>query len=390
MEIVYVGAFRLPNRDAAAARVLSVGKALRDLGHVVTFLSWGGEYAPSHKQADGSYHVNGMHYIITEDLDGNSFTERINRRFNRGKKSLAIIKSLKEKPDVIITYNVSNGFNKKIIRHCKINGIKLISDLTEWYDNNELKYIDILPNYINMTHTYRKIKNLISISSFFKDYYNTSHSILLPALTDLSDKKWSTPKNKDIPEYDGVTLIYAGNPAKKDKVHAVINVVNSLVKEGLQLRFLIIGIDKDKYLSKYGDLLLDKDLSNNINFLGRVSQEEVPAYYKAADFMILVRESNRKSNAGFPTKFAESYSAGVPVIANATSDIQLYLRDHENGILLKSDSYDDITDSLRYIHDKLSKEDISAMKREAKITGETFFDYRSYIPGLKLFLESLY
>lgn len=241
-----------------------------------------------------------------------------------------------------------------------------------------------------MTRTYRKVKNLIPISSFFKDYYNTSHSILLPALTDLNDQKWSTPKNKDIPEYDGVTLIYAGNPAKKDKIHSVINVVNSLVKEGLLLRFLIIGVDKNKYLSKYGDLLLDKDLSNNIIFLGRVGQEEVPAYYKAADFMILVRESNRKSNAGFPTKFAESYSAGIPVIANATSDIQLYLRNRANGILLKSDSCEDIADSLRYIHDKLSKEDISAMKREAKITGENYFDYRSYIPGLKLFFESLY
>lgn len=390
MKVLYVGAFRLPNRDAAAARVLSIGRALHELGHIVSFLSWGGEYDHSQKQADGSFRVNGMHYIITDELDGNSFTERINRRFNRGKKSLAIIKKLKEKPNVIITYNVPNGFNKKIIRYCHINGIKLIGDLTEWYDNNELKYIDIFPNYINMTRTYRKVKNLILISSFFKDYYNASHSILLPALTDLNDQKWSTPKNKDIPEYDGVTLIYAGNPAKKDKVHTVINVVNSLVKEGLRLRFIIIGIDKNKYVSEYSNLLVDKDLSTNIIFLGRVNQEEVPSYYKTADFMVLVRESNRKSNAGFPTKFAESYSAGVPVIANATSDILLYLRDHVNGILLKSDSCNDIADSLRYIHDKLSKEDISAMKREAKITGENYFDYRSYIPGLKLYLESLY
>ena len=44
MNILYIGAFRLPNLDAAAPRVLNNAKAMREAGHNVKFISWGGKY----------------------------------------------------------------------------------------------------------------------------------------------------------------------------------------------------------------------------------------------------------------------------------------------------------------------------------------------------------
>jgi hypothetical protein len=36
----YTGAFRFPNKDAAAARVIGNAKVLKKLGHEVVFLGW--------------------------------------------------------------------------------------------------------------------------------------------------------------------------------------------------------------------------------------------------------------------------------------------------------------------------------------------------------------
>lgn len=80
--------------------------------------------------------------------------------------------------------------------------------------------------------------------------------------------------------------------------------------------------------------------------------------YCEADFSIFVRPDRRSSHAGFPTKLAESLAAGTPVITNNTGDIGLYLKDGENGFLLKDGtqkSVKDVLDKLIQIEILLSK-----------------------------------
>ncbi len=66
-----------------------------------------------------------------------------------------------------------------------------------------------------------------------------------------------------------------------------------------------------------------------------------------ADFTVLVREDRRQSNAGFPTKFVESFASGTPVIANLTSDLGQHLRDGETGLACASNDVDSLAATLR-------------------------------------------
>jgi len=66
-----------------------------------------------------------------------------------------------------------------------------------------------------------------------------------------------------------------------------------------------------------------------------------------ADFTVLVREDRRQSNAGFPTKFVESFASGTPVIANLTSDLGQHLRDGETGLVCESNRVDSLAATLR-------------------------------------------
>lgn len=389
MNIIYLGAFRLPNYDAAAPRVLNNARALRMLGNKITFISWGGKYRQENLCNDGKYRVDGFEYIISGDLPiGGSLKERLTTKFLRGKKSFKILKSL-PKPDLIIIYNADNALSKMMIRYCKENDIKLANDMNEWYANNELHLTDFLPNYINMTRTQHRVANKIVISSFLNNYYHDSNNILVPPLCDPNEEKWAASiEDERIKPFNGITLIYAGTPARKDCVDTVINAVNALANEGESIRFLILGTTREAYLQQNSQNLKSQILHENIVFLGRVSQDLIPAYYKKADFMVLLREPTRKSMAGFPTKFTESITAGVPVITNATSDLMKYVINGKTGFLVEGYDYDSIMFTLKNSVLTLRHNDIEEMKNYVKISSSSF-DWHSYVDKFKMFLENL-
>lgn len=390
MRIVYCGSFRLPNFDAAAARVLNIARALRLAGHDVFFVSWGGEMREENRNYSGSYSIDGFPYIVTDELDfkGNLFV-KMKCRLSQGKKTKKLLKERLGLYDVIITYNCS--LIKWLIPFCRKNGIKLVTDITEWYEYNELKPV-MWPDYaLDMFYFQKRIKNKIVISQYLNKYYQSSHNIIVPATCDVSENKWHQSKIKAEEKagtFDGITLIYAGNPARKDAVHYVIGAVQRLVSEKANLRFLIIGITREKYIEHYHSLLPDGKLSGRIQFLGRVPQSEVPSYYALADFMVLLRESTRKSNAGFPTKFAESYTSGTPVIANLTSDLGMYLIDGETGFVVSEPSEEAIYQTLKRKVLSLDRNNIEIINNNVRNIAKQL-DYHTYVEPLRVFFSNL-
>lgn len=389
MKIIYIGAFRLPNLDAAAPRVLNNAKAFRSLGHEVSFISWGGQYREEDLCEDGKYRVCGFEYQISGDLPiKSSVWERLLTKVIRGKRSINLLKSM-HKPDLIIIYNADFLFTNRIIRYCKNNAIKLVNDINEWFDNNELHLQDIVLNYINMTYTQLKVKNKIVISSFLDDYYSRSYNILIPPLCDPEEPKWSIMVDDErIKPFDGITLIYAGTPGKKDCVHSVINAINFLANEGNPIRFLILGITQEAYMKEYSIFLENTTLHKNIIFLGRMSQDLIPAYYKMSDFMVLLREPNRKNMAGFPTKFAESMIAGVPVITNATSDLPKYVINGRTGFIVDGYDCESLLSTLRNSVLPLSKSEIKIMK-SCVLASNRDFDWHTQIEKFNIFISNL-
>lgn len=385
MLIDYVGSFRLPNFDAAAPRVINNAKALRAAGCEVMFISWGGAYREEDLCDDGKYRVCGFEYMISGDLPiGGSIKERFLTRLHRGQHSIDLLKSL-PRPDLIITYNASNLFTKRMIRYCEENDIKLANDVNEWYSNGELHFPDILPNYINMTRTQKRVKNKIVISSYLDKYYCDSNSILVPPLCDLEDSKWNSVVYDDrVKPFKGITLIYAGTPGKKDGLNSTVEAVIKLANEGAAVRLLVLGTTKEACLKS------DKRsyLTDSVLFLGRVSQDLVPAYYKKADFMVLLREPNRKSMAGFPTKVAESITAGIPVITNATSDLTKYVVNGKTGFISDGYGVESILSTLRKFVLPLGNSEIADLKSNVRsISG--LFDWHLYVDDFRSFIKRL-
>ncbi len=361
--MLYLGGFELPDKNAAAQRVLSIAKALREYKCEVHFC--------------GITHEN--------DCQGSVFGfdyEAIN--YPESKKAWikyalgeGVINKIKDySPDFVFCYNYPAIAQLKIINYCKAHHIKTIGDITEWYDSRDLpKKVDI---ELRMRLANKKLDGIIAISRYLSDYYSQCKSIYIPPLVDLEEKKWS--KNKIAPKDDLIRLVYVGSPGKKDRIDYVVKAFHSVKSKRLLLD--IMGITAEQYLEVYEDSDVDDD---RIHFLGRLPHVEAIEKLKASDFQLFFRDNTRVNNAGFPTKYVESVSAGVAVITNRISNVCDYLKDGINGFVVDDISDESLVDVLNKVA-ALSREEIDVLKKNS---GEISFDYKCFSSQLWSFLHSI-
>ena len=248
-QIIYTGAFRFPDQDAAAARVLGVGKGLRNAGYDVEFAGWEAQERDEDRLNEDSYAYEGFPYKSQNEMRQQQLSpiKRLFRYLSTGSNTLKWLaqKELK-KVSVIIAYNGNSIFLLRLHSFCKKRGIRLIIDCTEWYAPNHLVGgsfgIVRLDNEIRMRLINTRINWMIPISSYLEKYYaRRGGSVLrIPPLVDMSDTKWIVPQNSKVAG-GPLCLVYAGIPAKKDLLGNILRGLCTLRKNGVIIELHLVG-----------------------------------------------------------------------------------------------------------------------------------------------------
>lgn len=350
MKILYIGGFQLPDKNAAAQRVVNIAKALRDLGHEVIFL----HNVKNNKKSSWTSYFGFKCY----EYDKKPIS------YNLGIKTIKKI-SREEKIEAIIAYNYPSIALNKLVKFCKKNSIKSIADVTEWYDIKGFSIRSIIKRWdvkFRMEKVHPKMDGIIAISQYLYDYYcDKTHTIKLPPLVDLTDKKWDVDKvENDVP-----TFVYAGSPsAQKEKLNLIVNTIEDIAEEK-PILLKVIGITQLQYESMYSV----KYSGKAVKFYGKIPHSDAIREVALSDWSIIIRENTLSNKAGFPTKFVESISCGTPVIANRFSNIDEYLDAGNNGFLI--DNISDFKNAIRWA----LNENIDVNK--------TIFNYTRYIESVK-------
>lgn len=315
--VLYIGGFELPDKNAAAQRVVGNAHALQALGYEVIFLNKTSCKNKSEISCFGCHCINspkvGWKYLI-------SATE--------------VKKTIKKyKISHLIAYNYPAIALKKIIKYCKKNGVKCYADVTEWYEikGNPLK--KLFKKYdveLRMKKLHKCMDGVIAISEYLYQYYcRDVKTVKIPPLVNINEEKW----NKFERENEGITVFsYVGSPsARKEKLGLIVKTIEKM-SEKINAILIIVGITKAEFEQIYS-LSID---SQAIIFKGRLPHEEAIQIVKQSDWSIIMRENFLFVQAGFPTKVVESISCGTPVLANKFSNIQDYLNE-SNSILFDGD-----------------------------------------------------
>jgi len=115
-----------------------------------------------------------------------------------------------------------------------------------------------------------------------------------------------------------ILIVFIGNLAPWQGIEYLIQVAPFLLKEKINVRFLIVGegIWKDKLEMSVKKL----GLSDHFTFTGMVDHDQIPLYINIADICVLPK---RKLKSGYsPIKLYEYMACGKPIISSLAEGLE--------------------------------------------------------------------
>ena len=387
--IIYIGGFELPDRNAAAHRVMANGKILRDLDYDVVFLG-----VDSCTERGNGLRRNDCFGFECWSVPYPKGTLAWIRYIVGLPGILSFLKQARNvQVRGVICYNYPAIASLRIWALCKSLGLKMLSDATEWYDASAggpiyraIKYTDTI---LRMHLVHRLADGVITTSKFLTDFYASRRKITveLPTLFD-TDNFVTPPRSSDRPNKK---FIYMGSPFDagrvnkqrtnlKERLDVCVTLFHQLYSAGERFSFDIYGITAEDYLHVFPEHSEPlREMSGLVCFHGRQPHALVLAQIVDSDFSIFFRDRTRVTLAGFPSKLAESISCGTPVISNTMVSLENYTgcpglflahRGFELELLKKLMAY--------------TPAEIAEIKRQSYESKS--FDYRKYAAPVSTFL----
>ena len=388
MKIVILSKSPFPDGNASATYILNVCRTMVSCGHdVIVFGCRRGtktEFAIK-GEFEGVKYINydatGHHKLITYLYD--NYFERY------AVHALSKIKDV----DAVFLYGGTVTVAKAIGKYCRRKKLKFGGFNCEWYTEDcfaSTTSKKLVNDTVGLIPYVAKNSDMaILISSLLTNYFKGQgvHTVMVPNIVDLTDKKWDV--RKDVLEHGKLKIAYAGVPGVgKDELGTVIKAIGEMPDEmKIKTELHVYGPDEESLLS-----YLKTQGVNNIPKCvichGRQKQDEIPAKLNECHYTILIRKPTRRANAGFSTKMVESFAAGIPLIANITGDIATYLKDSENGVIVVDESVEACRDALVRAWNLLDKN--TEMRKAAYKTAVDNFDYRLYKDAMGEFLATIF
>lgn len=384
--ILYVGGFELPDKNAAAQRVISNGKLLNQLGNNISYIGIDKSIEKSDEQLSDC-HLDDFKYTYKKLSYPRTLLNWLVYLFSLKSIKNHYKNDLNCNLDIIIAYNYPSILLIRLKWFCKKRNIKLIGDITEWYEANGnffYRQVKNLDTHLRMKYINKSLSGIIAISKFLYEFYSDTNVLLLPPLVDKQSKKWT---HSDSISNNRCELIYIGIPnLQKDRLDLVIDALSRIKEKVRPFHFTIVGSDKSTYLNAYQLNDVHENLKENLTFLGKKPHNEVLELVKKSDYSIFLRTENIVNKAGFPTKFAESISCTVPVLTNLSSNITDFLIDGWNGFILDTEENSILDVKLTSAINK-NNDEINLLK--SNCAKDDHFDYRTYLQPMNEFLNKL-
>lgn len=392
--IVYVGGFKLPDKNAAAQRVINNSKIFRSLGYKVVLIG----------VDDDLKNVEEPRFENHEGFDTLSFAYPLGTKkwinYTLGnQKMLDYVDSIGGSLHSVVCYNYPAYASKKLFAIAAKHGAATVSDLTEWYDtdmSNPRGIIKTIDTYARMKVVGPGSDAIITTSPHLERFYEARRKpqVNLPTLYDsekIADLGFS---------YKGAsslrTFVYAGSPGStngknsgfsKDRLDLVVEALSKVSQTNNAFVLKVYGLDENNYRKSMPShhSILDL-LGDSIEFLGRRPHSEILQAFTEADYTTFLRTEDRLTLAGFPSKFAESITCGTPVVCSAVANLDMYMTEGKNSFELDPLDLDKSASVFKRCIE-LPNEKLDQIHENCLTNRQ--FDYRNFEAPVKTFFQKI-
>ena len=175
---------------------------------------------------------------------------------------------------------------------------------------------------------YRQADRILVTSRNFIPYLEKQHGIPKQRLAYLPQYAEDLFKPEDCPKKDTVDLTFAGNVGKMQSVNTIIEAA-ALLKDVECLRIHVVGDGSDLENCKAKAQALE---CTNVLFHGRKPKEEMPAFYKSSDAMLVTMKDDPLISLTLPGKVQSYMAAGKPIIGAIGGEAAEVIRESGCGL----------------------------------------------------------
>ncbi|NLD49212.1 MAG: glycosyltransferase family 4 protein [Clostridiaceae bacterium] len=378
-----------PFGEAASNRIFALALCMQKAGYEIIVLSNGGKRDCDYNLEKGAYIYKGIEY---RDYSV-SRAGKLRRIINRNNIFNIIKKHITEEERKRIGFVYSTYRNYGLLLHFALKRIfhfPAVVDVTEWHSSNQFSYGKFNPFYllhtIHIQYLLPRAKNIICITTYLEEYFMKRGCNTVNIPPQVMTKNYIKHK---MPHMPPVRLFYAGTAAKKDYLDIMLDGLSSLNEsELLNIQCTLVGMSPDVFMEQFPRARnYISSLKNSLHIINRIPKEDVDKILSESHFLILMRPKCRYSNAGFPSKVPEALAAGVPIVTNLTSDLSLYIKDMENGIIVDEFSAASFASAVRKTI-KISDAQFKRMSKSAYQTAMEHFNYCVHSQDIKRFLDN--
>ena len=256
--------------------------------------------------------------------------------------------SLSRKVDLIYAYHPPNvGLVAYLLS--KIRKIPYVHDVQDlWPDTflstsmikkrKVLNLIDFFTQFI-----YRKASSIIAISPGFKDKLiqrgikEEKVTVIYNWCDEKNINNYNQNDNKFLSK-EKFNIVFARNIGKAQDLRSVMKAAKELQNLNKNIRFSLIGDGVE--LKELEEFKKEKNIEN-VEFIPRVSSNEIGAYLSSADVLLVHLKDDSLFKITIPSKVQAYLSSGKPILSNVSGDAEDLIEKAEAGITVLSKNTED-------------------------------------------------
>lgn len=181
----------------------------------------------------------------------------------------------------------------------------------------------------------------VNIADFTAQRYQVSRELIDVVHCGVDAESFRPPEPGER-ETKRPTVLFVGNIALNKGVRTVIEAVLGIRTKYPDIRLQVAGTGSDDLTQQLKSLVRASGAGENVEFLGFVHRNELPALYRAASVFC----SPAQYEGGVANVYLESMASGCPVIASTAGAAPEAVADGETGLLVPPGDVDAVTAAL--------------------------------------------
>lgn len=295
--------------------------------------------------------------------------------------------------NIIYNYGPMTADNFVPLLYSRYLGYKIVFDIVEDYD----VAMGISRSFLHRTNI-RAIKRLTSmmlntaagfvvINSHLEEKYRRLTMDRAPIHYRPISVDMNNFRGNDYGKKEASSLFYAGTFGKKDGVPVLLDAFDKLAAKRRNVRLVLSGRGTGEAMGAFFSRLKISPYKDRIEYKGYLDEDAYYSLLNTIDIPCVTRIDLAYAHAGFPFKLGEFLASGKPVIASRVSNIEEFLVDRRNAMLVRPGDSDEIVKAAEYLID--SPDAARLIGNEGRKVASSFFDCKAQGELLLSFLRSI-